>query len=518
MRKAIVKMNNKMGFVYLVGAGPGDASYITIKGMEVLQQCDVVIYDRLASPELLLHTKSDCRKIYVGKKPGAHAMKQEAINKIIVQEALKGQLVVRLKGGDPFVFGRGGEEILALEEHHIGYEVIPGITSAIAVPMSAGVPVTHRGVSRSFHVITGHTATGEDNLTDNYEALAKTGGTLVFLMGLAHLESIVNRLMSEGMTADTPVMIVEQGTTVYQRSVRGTLGTIVTVVKAEKLQSPVVIVIGEVARLEMLPTIRKVGITGTISFIKHVKHAIMEKEIAGVQNRLYAYPYVDIKPSNNEEVSITLSQLEQFQWIVFTSANGVRCFFDALRRLHIDRRILQDKAFAVIGEGTAKVLEDYGYYADFIPSSYYAEVLGKELAEKISEEDKASRVLIARAMGGSVKLTDAFQEKDIIYKDLAIYETDVRQDVVELAVEQIRCLDVIMFASASGVRLLLEAVDEEMRKTLFDGVDVFCIGKETAAELNRYGIKEYKIAEHATAEGLAELLRRKDKNRNDEEN
>lgn len=503
-------MHREKGFVYLVGAGPGDPGYMTVKGMELLQTCDVVIYDRLASAELLLHTRKDCRKIYVGKKPGMHTMKQPEINEVIVREALKGQFVVRLKGGDPFVFGRGGEEIQALQENGIGYEVVPGITSAISVPMSAGIPVTHRGVSQSFHVVTGHTADGKECLTDNYEALAKTNGTLIFLMGLSHLKQIVNRLTMEGMPSDTPVAVIQQGTTVFQKNVKGTLASIVDIVEKEGMQSPVIIVVGAVSELEMKEPSYKVGMIGTLQFIEHMKAAIIENCEGTKQNQLFSYPYVEIQPNDTEFVRNTLRQLNQYRWIVFTSANGVRCFFEALTKSDIDRRVLGNKLFAVIGKGTAKVLAEYGYMADFMPTSFYAEALGKELSEKMLAEADTGTVLLARASIGSRKLTEQFENNNISYVDLPVYETVVRQEVVEQTIEQLPYLDVVTFASASGVRFLCEAMTEEEKLKRFANVSVLCIGKETALELEHFGIEHFEIAQSATVEGLAALLDRKD--------
>lgn len=497
----------KRGFVYLVGAGPGDASYITVKGMELLGTCDVVIYDRLACAGLLLDTKSDCRKIYVGKKPGMHAMKQEEINRVIIEEAGKGKVVVRLKGGDPFVFGRGGEEIKALEEASISYEVVPGITSAIAVPMAAGIPVTHRGASQSFHVITGHTADGEEQLTDNYQALANCNGTLVFLMGLSNLEKIIERLTGEGMQPDTDVAVIEQGTTVYQRCIRGTLQNIKQLVEEAQLHSPVVIVIGRVAALEMKQPEKKIGVTGTSHFVKKVKQAVFYgKHSTDLQPHIFEYPYVDVITRDKKEVEDTIEQIDTYQWIAFTSANGVRSFFRLLQNMHFDRRRLATVRFAVIGEGTAKVLEEYGYYADLMPEQYYAKDLGKALADAISQENKEARVLLARTSSGSRKLLEELDRQHIAYTDIAVYETGIKEEVLLQAIESLPYLDGLTFASASGVRFLCQALEQSNSLGLLSKLDIVCIGRETEAELKRFGIQHSKIATQATVEGMAELL------------
>ena len=239
-----------MGTVYLIGAGPGDPELITVKGLKRLQTCEVVIYDRLASFQLLDEVKEDCVKIYVGKEAGQHSKTQEEINQIMVTYAKKYEHVVRLKGGDSFVFGRGGEEIEALKKHNIAYEVVPGITSAIAVPEMAGIPVTHRGMSQSFHVITGHTSSLDHTLTDNYEVLAKLEGTLVFLMGLGNLAKIADQLIQHGKAVTTPVAVISNGTMIHQTTIRATLGTILDLVHEKEISSPAIIVIGQTAGLE----------------------------------------------------------------------------------------------------------------------------------------------------------------------------------------------------------------------------------------------------------------------------
>ena len=239
-----------MGKVYLEGAGPGDAGLITAKGLEKLKKCDAVVYDRLVTEELLDVLSPDCEKIYVGKEAGKHYKRQEEINRILVECAKKHKNVVRLKGGDPFVFGRGGEEIEALRQYNIPYEVIPGVTSAVAVPECAGIPVTHRGVARSFHVITGHTKNSVGSPEYDYETLGKTEGTLVFLMGLSNLGEIADKLIFAGKPANIPVAVISDGTTACQKVVKGRLKNIVEKVNESNLKSPAIIVIGETAEYE----------------------------------------------------------------------------------------------------------------------------------------------------------------------------------------------------------------------------------------------------------------------------
>ncbi|MBQ3614928.1 MAG: uroporphyrinogen-III C-methyltransferase, partial [Anaerotignum sp.] len=236
------------GKVYLVGAGCGDPELITWKGLNLLRKCDVVLYDDLVVPKLLEEAKKDCERIFVGKRYGKHSLPQNETNDLLIEKAKEGKMVVRLKGGDPFVFGRGGEEVLALQAENIPYEVVSGVTSSIAVPAAAGIPVTHRKIARSFHVITGHTAAeGETTLTENLDTLAKLEGTLVFLMGLHHLEEIVDGLLQGGKDADIPAAVISRGTTPQQKTVRANLSELAAKVREAKLEAPAVIVIGETA-------------------------------------------------------------------------------------------------------------------------------------------------------------------------------------------------------------------------------------------------------------------------------
>lgn len=469
-----------MGKVYLVGAGPGDAGLITVKGLQRLKQCDAVVYDRLASRGLLEVLRPDCEKIYVGKEAGRHYKKQEEINDILVSCGKKHAMVVRLKGGDPFVFGRGGEEIEALKEHGIPYEVIPGVTSAVAAPACAGIPVTHRGISRSFHVITGHTNTSDGSPDYDYRAMAGYEGTLVFLMGLANLEAIAGQLMKGGKPADTRAAVIANGTTQYQKVLRGTLGNIVERVRTSGLASPAVIVVGETAGCEYLygsSTVRRVGITATELLRKRLEQGLERLGMDPV-------PLMHMQVTPTEELGVLgeeLKVLERYQWIVFTSQNAVRLFFEEMKRQQADVRRLAGLRFAVLGSGTAAKLLEYGVQADFIPSRYTVAALAEEFTRVVKPGEA---VLIPRAVQGSPELTAALAAKDISYRDIPIY------DVVGSMTENIRCLDdldALVFVSASGVTAFFEALRRENR-TLPAGIRIACIGRITEERLLReYG-------------------------------
>jgi uroporphyrinogen III methyltransferase/synthase len=351
-------------------------------------------------------------------------------------------------------------------------------------------------------VITGHTADGGNELTDNYAALAKCGGTLVFLMGLSNLSQIIDRLKKEGMSDDTPIAVVERGTTVAQRCVRGTFLDIEEQVKTQELLSPVVIIIGAVAELNFINPAKKIGITGTAHFTRK-----LEAEIEKSGKKIYRFPYVQMQETEITQKKEILQDIAQYTWILFTSANGVRYFFSALREFAIDQRKIGGVRFAVIGSGTAEVLAEYGYQADFIPTSFYAGTFGREFAAMLMAQgtQNTQKLLIPRTLHGSKKLTEALDVAGISYVELPVYETVANRELTEQAIAAIPYLDCMTFASASGVRFLCEAMNESQFAE-FAKLRILCIGKETAAELEKYGIKKYEIAETATARGLADMM------------
>lgn len=488
-----------MGKVYLLGAGPGDAGLITVKGLEKLKRCDAVVYDRLAAEELLDVVSPDCEKIYVGKEAGKHYKKQEEINHILVECAKIHNNVVRLKGGDPFVFGRGGEEIEALRQYDIPYEVIPGVTSAIAVPECAGIPVTHRGVARSFHVITGHTKNSVGSPDYDYETLGKLDGTLVFLMGLSNLGEIADNLICAGKSADTPAAVISDGTTEYQKTVRGTLGTIEENVRESNLQSPAVIVIGETAEKEYLyssANYKKVGITAT--------ELLWDKLETGFEGLgMHPIPVCNMKvvPTGQmQQLDEELNRLDQYQWILFTSQNAIRLFFQEMKQQQADIRVLGGLKFAVLGSGTAAKLLDYGIKADFIPSVYTSSALGEEFVKIVKEKEK---VLIPRAVQGNKELTDILKREGVDYSDLGIY------DVVGSMTKNIFCLedlDYLVFVSASGVTAFFEEL-QSRNLSLPDHIRIACIGKITEKRLlEKYG-KADVVAAVNDVEGLLDKIK-----------
>ena len=471
----------KRGFVYLIGAGPGDPQLITLKGRQILENCDAVVYDHLASTIFLSWVPSHCRILYVGKQSGHHSMTQEQINELLIKLALEGLKVVRLKGGDSFVFGRGSEEILALKEQGIGWEVVPGITSCVAVPELAGIPVTHRNVSRSFHVITGHTLKGAQSEKE-LAAYGTLEGTLVFLMGLQNLDTIANGLIKGGKTADTPAAVIEDGSLDSQRVVRGTLANIYEKAAKAFIKTPAIIVVGETAAFDLLGEASvkplsglTIGITGTPSFTDRLETALKAQGA-----RTIPIMEMEVIPEEDpKEMTITdlLKQDLPFTWLVFTSVNGVDLFFDIfLKKEKGDLRCLGNLRFAVIGEATRIALQAHGFYADLMPNDYCSESLAKELVNVLTPSD---RILLARSRDGSIKLSKELEKQAIFYKDLALYHVKGKPLADDMLLSQ--CTHLV-FGSASGVKSFLK------KFTIPENTAVLAIGPVTSDALKEAGI------------------------------
>lgn len=492
----------QQGMVYLVGAGPGDPGLMTVKGRELLASCDAVVYDYLASWHVADWTSGTCEAVYVGKQSGRHSMKQEEINGILVKLAGSGKTVVRLKGGDPFVFGRGGEEVLALGSHGIPYEVVPGVTSAVAVPECAGIPVTHRQMSRSFHVITGHTR--EDDILTDFGIYATLPGTLVFLMGLGALPSIARTLMEGGKSPDTPSAVIEKGTLPGQRVVRAPLSSLYDEAVKEGVGTPAVIVVGETASYDMrcsgarpLSGIR-VGVTGTKQFAGKLARAL---EARGAKVS-WALEMKVASHEAEEPMEEAYRSLDQYTWIAFTSANGVRLFFQGLRAGGRDYRRLGHVKFAVIGEGTGKELSSYGFTADYIPQDYCAEALGEGLCGILGARD---RLLLARSKGGSPVLTRKLSQAGIDFRDIVLYEV-CASPVAGEAGDSGKGPDYLTFASASGVRAYFDRLEEQVGQPDLSGTKLVCIGEVTARELEKRGHKADVTAARYHVEGLVQAI------------
>ncbi len=494
---------DKTGAVYLVGAGPGDPELITVKGMIRLNGCDTVVYDSLSS-DRLLELAPRAEKIFVGKRAGCHSMKQEEINELLVKLGREGRTVVRLKGGDPFVFGRGGEEVQALQKAGIPYEVISGVTSAVAVPASAGIPVTHRAVSRSFHVMTGHTLSEEGTLPPDFPEFARLSGTLVFLMGLGNLHPIVSGLMEAGKPADTPAAVIENGTLPQERFVKGTLKTIEALAEKAGIGTPAIIVVGETARLDMQATVKQplagvsVCVTGTPGFTKKLISSLHGLGADGeCVCRLGVKSYLD-----SVAVADAYGKLKEYGWLVFTSANAVRLFFEGLGKYGLDCRSLGHVKIAAVGRGTARELRQYGFLTDYVPERYQVEDLAKGL---ISAVKPGERLLIPRSSGGSRILNKTLDEAGIPYDDVVLYDVEGQWREKERLEERLKQSRYLTFASGSGVEAFFDGLTEGERKAL-DGIRVVCIGDVTARALEARGRKADVIAEVFSVPGMTAAI------------
>ena len=494
------------GKVWLVGAGPGDAGLFTLKGKEVLENADVVVYDALVGAGILSMIPEKAELIFAGKRSGNHYLKQEDTNRVLLEEAQKGKNVVRLKGGDPFLFGRGGEELELLAENDIPFEIVPGITSAFAVPAYNGIPVTHRDFCSSVHVITGHKR-GNNTYDIDFKALVDTKGTLVFLMGIAALPDLTKGLLDAGMDPDMPTAILERGTTADQHRITGTLGTIVDICSRTTVLTPAIIVVGKVVKLnEDFAWFEKRPLAGVKVCVTRPKELIstMSSLLRKEGAEVLEMPAIAVKPVEDKApVKAAIEDLSagKYQWIVFTSPSGVRIFMDELFA-KVDIRALASVRIASIGKGSEKALNGYGLKSDFIPSVYDGETLGKELAEKLEEGDK---VLIPRAAIGNPQLVEELQKKpNVTVDDIATYDTVYETSHVldEHAAMESNPFDLAVFTSASTVK----GFTESLKGMDFTKVNAVCIGKQTEAAAKGYGMKTW-TASKATLKDLVECVR-----------
>ena len=490
------------GKVVLVGAGPGDPGLLTIRGREALSQADVVVYDRLVGPAILAMMPEKAEKIDVGKEASHHKVPQWQINQILLDKALEGKNVVRLKGGDPFVFGRGGEELELLVEHGVEFEEVPGITSAIAACAYAGIPVTHRDFCSSLHIITGHAKAGAE-LSIDFEALVRTKGTLVFLMGVTAMPKIVEGLLQAGMDPEMPAAMVESGTTPAQRRCDATLETLPERAAAMGIHSPAIIIVGKVCALAKdFCWFEKRPLRGQKILVTRPKEraGTLSDKLRALGADVVEYPCIETVPIVPcPEMERALGQIQAYQWLAFTSPAGVEAFWNCLRGMGKDARQLGGVRLAAIGSGTARALAGHGLTADLIPSVYDAAHLGAELAEQ------GGKVLILRAEIGSTALTEALEKGNMAYDDIPVYRTAYENPRSEELRGMLEAGDLpyVTFTSASTVKGFVSSVGEGAD---FSKVTGLCIGEQTAAEARSHGIA-VKVARQATIEAVVDLAR-----------
>ncbi len=495
------------GFVTLVGAGPGDPNLLTLAGLEALRSAEVILHDRLAAEELLRLAAPTADCIDVGKQRGNHPTPQAEINALILKHAQEGKRVVRLKGGDPYLFGRGAEELELLRQHGIPFRVIPGVTSAIAAPAYAGIPVTHREHSSSLHILTGHGKNGESpNLP--FKHLAKLGGTLVFLMGLAALKDICAGLAAAGMDPETPAALVENGTRPEQRRVVGTLSTLPDLAAQWHFASPSIAVVGQVCllaeRFDFTPNLPLWG--------KRLLVASSRTTSSRLAGRLR-----DLGAAVDEIAAIDLAPLPladaffqglgRFTWIVLTSRFGAECFFQNMIQHCYDLRKFAQTRFAAVGPETAAVLAQYGIQADLVPPDYHAAALAAELAKLVTEND---HVLLFQARDGLRDIVSALAARNISYLATAAYETRgtaVCSDLIRQRLLENR-YDAVTFTSGSSVTALVDAARSFDPAFPFNKLPAIAIGATTAAAARGHGLA-CEVAEVATLDGIVNLMLKK---------
>lgn len=488
------------GKVYLIGAGPGDTGLITMKGIEALKEADVVVYDHLASASLLNETKDAAEWIDAGKFAGNHRMKQSEIEQLLIEKAMAGHVVARLKGGDPFIFGRGGEEALALTAAGIDYEVIPGVSSVYSAPAYAGIPITHRGKASSFHVITGHEDPTKGESSLDYDILAREEGTLVFLMGLSRLRQISDQLIEKGKDARTPAAVIASGTTARQRCITADLSRIAETAEEASIQPPAILVVGDVVNLKEVVDWQQPGpLSGRKILVTATE--IIARPLAEHIRRLGGEPVVmsliGVKGQELSSIKAVLTSPGK-RWLVFTSRNGVRFFFEQMKKEQVDIRSLGDSRIAVMGAGTRKELENWGCYADLVPEQSCSESLAKALCAH-AEPDEA--ICLFRAEEASDVLTKRLWEKQYRVVDIPTYRTEIMWKKRELLREMLEDVDAVTFCSASAVSAFVQMTEghDLVAKTI-------CIGPVTAQAAKKAGLHIDKVAEQYDLEGLTEAL------------
>ena len=512
------------GKVYLIGAGPGDPGLLTLRGKEILEKADVVVYDRLVSPAILGMCNPKAKMVDVGKMPTHHKVKQSEINKLLVQFAQENPsgIIARLKGGDPFVFGRGGEEALELVASGIEFEVVPGITSAISVPAYAGIPVSHRGIATSFHIITGHEkAESSSNIIPaqagisseplglDFPALARCPGTLIFLMGIANMDFIAKRLMECGKDPKTPLAFIEKGTTPYQRTIMATLETAGETIVREKVTAPAITIMGGVVELgKTLAWKKNLPLSG-----KRLVVTRAAKQASGITTRLTTLgaevietPMIetrDVRPVETCSVIPGLTgnlhadwnDLKNFDILAFTSTNGVESFFKQLLASGRDIRELAGKKIASVGKITEKKLLEYGIHCDYVPEDHTGEGLGKLLAEKCEQ----SRILLLQGNLADDTLLKYLPKATrwVVYETLPVAELpEWKRDAVESA-------DAVVFASTSAVENFTNLLSSKFCQLSFK--KAFCIGRMTESAAREHGF-ETVTSEETTMDSLVKKI------------
>ncbi len=498
------------GTVYLVGAGPGDAGLFTRRGAELLARADVVVYDALVNQDLLRLAPKSAEFIYGGKRAAAHAIPQEELNQLLVTKAKEGKVVVRLKGGDPYIFGRGGEEAEELAAAKVPFEVVPGVSSFVAGPNYAGIPVTHRDHCSSFTVLTGHEDPTKDESSIDWAQLAKSTGTKVVLMGVERIRRIAEQLIAHGMAAETPVALVRWGTTGRQQSIEGTLANIADVVDKAKFAAPAVTIIGGVVKLrgklnwfEQRPLFgQRVVVTRTREQASELAHQFTE-----LGADVLEIPTIKIvAPKRQELIAEMMGGLGSYQWMVFTSPNGVTSFFDYFFKAFDDLRSIGGVRIAAVGPATAAKLKELHLSVDAMPDKYVAKDISKAIGAKDDLENL--RVLLLRAEVANLELPKLLEDQGAIVDDVAVYQTVPETEDVNGAAARLleEGADWLTFASSSAVENFHARFPLPELLKQFPALKTASIGPETTKALVALGLQPTVEAKQHTIDGLVKAV------------
>jgi uroporphyrinogen III methyltransferase/synthase len=499
-------MAHAKGKVYLVGAGPGDAELITLKGMRLLKKAQAVVYDRLVNPRIIRECPADAELFYVGKASDKHTLPQNKINELLVRLAKKGKIVVRLKGGDPFVFGRGGEEILFLVENKIPFEVVPGITSAIAVASYAGIPVTHRGLTSSLGIFTGQEDPNKKDTSIAWDKISTGLGTLVFLMGVENLPNIVAALIKHGRAKTTPCCVVQWGTTPRQKSCPGTLADIEKKVRAAKISPPAILIVGDVVGLrnklnwfEKSPLFGKKILVTLPAEDNSRLCAMLEEQGA----ECAALPLISVLPVDDySRLDSAIRNIDDFHWLIFTSQNGVRFFKDRLQALKKDVRILAGIKFAAIGPKTKEAIEGLSIFVDVQPKDFRQEGL---LTAFKKERIKGRNILIIRAREARDVLPKGLEKLGARVCVIPAYKTELRREKIGVR-NFLSGFDLVTFTSSSCVEGFLRAFSIKEIFSKKNKFKIASIGPVTSATCRKHGLKVGIEAKQFTLDGLASSI------------
>jgi uroporphyrinogen III methyltransferase / synthase len=498
--------------IYLVGSGPGDPGLFTLKGLQLLQKADAVVYDRLVPESLLRHARPGAELVYAGKKPGDdQAMKQEEINTLLVDLGRAGKTVVRLKGGDPYVFGRGGEEALALIEAGLPFEVIPGVTSGIAAPAYAGIPVTHRGISTSVAFVTGHEDPAKGRSDVDWARIAGAADTLVLYMGVGRLREISAALISAGRSSETPVAVIRWGTLPEQRTVTGTLEDVADKVAEANLKPPAITVVGDVVALREagLDFYERRPLFGRRVVVTRARKQAGELSVAleRLGAKILEFPTIEVRPPEDfGPLDAAIRELDSFGWLIFTSVNGVDAFIQRLEHHGLDlRAVPKDAKVAAIGPATAERIRGTGLRVDVVPREFRAEAL---IGELTGDSLAGKKVLIPRALVARETLPEKLREAGAEVVVPPAYESVPSSEGKEKLESRLEAgaVDCVTFTASSTVENFVGAFGSEEARRLLMGTQVACIGPITADTARGHGIRVDVEAREYTIPGLVEAV------------